>query len=170
MLIFDLFILFFLFLFSGRKAEAEKCNNNPVICKGVQRQKTSSKYSFIYWERCKTVLLEDRLSRKKKSIERSLVFEYFVTEHKFFSSYLPMNLIFLVDECRALLWQLTSVGLHIVVLCLQCVWKHLHTCSLHMPVKLCVYACVCEAKVVAWVKRFFLLGWLFCLNLLIFIE
>lgn len=55
----------FFLCFTGRKAEAEKCNNNPVICKRVQRQKTSSMYLFIYLERCKTVLLQMRLSSNK---------------------------------------------------------------------------------------------------------
>jgi len=45
----------FLLCFTGRKAETEKCNNNPVICKRIQRQKTSSKYLFIYLERCETI-------------------------------------------------------------------------------------------------------------------
>lgn len=40
-------ILVFLLCFTGRKAEAEKCNNNPVVCKRVQRQKTSSQYLVI---------------------------------------------------------------------------------------------------------------------------
>lgn len=40
-------ISFFLLCFAGRKTEAEKCNNNPVLCKRVQRQKTSSQYLVI---------------------------------------------------------------------------------------------------------------------------
>lgn len=173
-------IYLFFFFFSFFQEERRRLKNAIIIQSFVRgyrdRKHQVSIHLFIEKDAkqfcCKTGFLE------KKKIHWE-IFGFWVfcdlTEHKFFSSYLPMNLIFLVDECRALLWQLTSVGLHIVVLCLQCVWKHLHTCSLHLQPShaseaLCVCVCVCEAKVVAWVKRFFLLGWLFCLNLLIFIE
>lgn len=144
--------------FTGRKAEAEKCNNNPVFCKRVQRQKASSKYLFMCLERCKTVFLKMRFC-SSNSIEKSSAFwvPCVPTKCKFFfhldiciwTSVLVIGCLF----CKVCMWQCIWVGLHNVFLSWLSIWEQLVINSFTQQWNGFVFFFPNMTKVVVWVKR-----------------